>query len=39
MATTSDSITTDYVDLALSADGDLLFSPDGDLILATDKPV
>jgi len=37
MATTSDSITTNYVDLALSADGDLLFSSDGDLILATDN--
>ena len=36
MATTSSTITTDYVDLLLSADGDLILT-DGDLTLATDN--
>ena len=35
MATTSSTITTDYVDLLLSADGDLVLT-DGDLTLVTD---
>ena len=36
MATTSSTITTDYVDLLLSANGDLILT-DGDLTLATDN--
>lgn len=36
MATTSETITTDYVDLLITADGDLAFS-DGDLVLTTDN--
>jgi hypothetical protein len=36
LATTSSTITTDYVDLLLSADGDLILT-DGDLTLATDN--
>jgi hypothetical protein len=35
LATTSSTITTDYVDLLLSADGDLVLT-DGDLTLVTD---
>ena len=36
MATTNSTITTDYVDLLLSADGDLILT-EGDLTLATDN--
>lgn len=36
MATTSETITTDYVDLLITADGDLAFL-DGDLVLTTDN--